>query len=309
VSRTASAEDIRKAYRELARKYHPDLHPDDEAAKAKFKQVQAAFDVLNDASKREMYDRYGSSFEGVGGGGPRGWGGGPFQGGGFPGGGGAEIDLESLFGGAGGFEQMFGGRGRGTAAGGRRRRPAQAAGADVTARITIPFRLAIDGGKTDIQVDRGGTKETISVTIPQGVPDGARMRLRGQGEPGSGGGPAGDLLLEVGIEPHAVFRRDGDTLELTLPVTLAEAIEGAKVDVPTPWGTIALKVPPRTSGGRKLRAGGMGVRHANGSKGDLIAEVQIVLPDTTDAAAVERLLDAARVAQGGAGSPRAQLSW
>jgi DnaJ-class molecular chaperone len=309
VPRTASAEDIRKAYRDLARKYHPDLHPDDDAAKEKFKQVQAAFDVLNDASKREMYDRYGSSFEGVGGGGPRGWGGGPFQGGGFPGGGGAEIDLESLFGGAGGFEQMFGGRGRGTAAGGRRRRPAQAAGADVTARITIPFRLAIDGGKTDIQVDRGGTKETISVTIPQGVPDGARMRLRGQGEPGSGGGPAGDLLLEVGIEPHAVFRRDGDTLELTLPVTLAEAIEGAKVDVPTPWGTIALKVPPRTSGGRKLRAGGMGVRHANGSKGDLIAEVQIVLPDTTDASAVERLLDAARVAQGGAGSPRAQLSW
>jgi DnaJ-class molecular chaperone len=309
VPRTASAEDIRKAYRDLARKYHPDLHPDDDAAKEKFKQVQAAFDVLNDASKREMYDRYGSSFEGVGGGGPRGWGSGPFQGGGFPGGGGAEIDLESLFGGAGGFEQMFGGRGRGTAAGGRRRRPAQAAGADVTARITIPFRLAIDGGKTDIQVDRGGTKETISVTIPQGVPDGARMRLRGQGEPGSGGGPAGDLLLEVGIEPHAVFRRDGDTLELTLPVTLAEAIEGAKVDVPTPWGTIALKVPPRTSGGRKLRAGGMGVRHANGSKGDLIAEVQIVLPDTTDAAAVERLLDAARVAQGGAGSPRAQLSW
>jgi DnaJ-class molecular chaperone len=309
VPRTASAEDIRKAYRDLARKYHPDLHPDDDAAKEKFKQVQAAFDVLNDPSKREMYDRYGSSFEGVGGGGPRGWGGGPFQGGGFPGGGGAEIDLESLFGGAGGFEQMFGGRGRGTAAGGRRRRPAQAAGADVTARITIPFRLAIDGGKTDIQVDRGGTKETISVTIPQGVPDGARMRLRGQGEPGSGGGPAGDLLLEVGIEPHAVFRRDGDTLELTLPVTLAEAIEGAKVDVPTPWGTIALKVPPRTSGGRKLRAGGMGVRHANGSKGDLIAEVQIVLPDTTDAAAVERLLDAARVAQGGAGSPRAQLSW
>jgi DnaJ-class molecular chaperone len=309
VPRTASAEDIRKAYRDLARKYHPDLHPDDDAAKEKFKQVQAAFDVLNDASKREMYDRYGSSFEGVGGGGPRGWGGGPFQGGGFPGGGGAEIDLESLFGGAGGFEQMFGGRGRGTAAGGRRRRPAQAAGADVTARITVPFRLAIDGGKTDIQVDRGGTKETISVTIPQGVPDGARMRLRGQGEPGSGGGPAGDLLLEVGIEPHAVFRRDGDTLELTLPVTLAEAIEGAKVDVPTPWGTIALKVPPRTSGGRKLRAGGMGVRHANGSKGDLIAEVQIVLPDTTDAAAVERLLDAARVAQGGAGSPRAQLSW
>jgi len=316
VPRTASAEDIRKAYRELARKYHPDLHPDDESAKEKFKQVQAAFDVLNEPSKREMYDRYGSSFEGVAGGGQRGgWGGGPFPGGGgFPGGGagggGAEIDLESLFGGAGGFEQLFGGgRSRGAANGGRRRRQTQVPGEDVTARIGIPFKLAIDGGKTDIQIDRGGSNETISVTIPQGVPDGARMRLRGQGEPGSGGGPAGDLLLEVGIEPHPVFRRDGDTLEVTLPVTLAEAIEGAKVDVPTPWGTIALKVPPRTSSGRKLRAGGMGVRHANGKNGDLIAEVQIVLPDTADADAIGRLLEAAQAAQAGATSPRASLTW
>lgn len=309
VARTASAEDIRKAYRDLARKYHPDLHPDDESAKQKFKQVQAAFDVLNDPSKREMYDRYGSSFEGVGAGGPRGgWGGGPFPGGGggFPGGG--EIDLESLFGGAGGFEQIFGGggAGRGRAAGGRRRRTAQTAGEDVTARVTIPFTLAIDGGKTDLKFDRGGSAETISVTIPQGLPDGARMRLRGQGMPGTGGGPAGDLLLEVSIEPHPVFRRDGDTLELTLPITLAEAIEGAKVDVPTPWGTIALKVPPRTSGGRKLRAGGMGVRHANGSKGDLIAEVQIVLPES---ASLEPLLAAAKAAEAGGAGPRAKLAW
>jgi DnaJ-class molecular chaperone len=310
VPRTASAEDIRKAYRELARKYHPDLHPDDDSAKEKFKQVQAAFDVLNDQSKREMYDRYGSSFEGVGGGGPRGgWGGGPFQGGGFPGGGGgAEIDIESLFGGAGGFEQLFGG-GQPRAGGGRRRRQTQTPGEDVTAKISLPFRLAIDGGKTDLQLDRGGKRETISVTIPQGVPDGARMRLRGQGQPGGGGGPAGDLVLEVGIEPHPVFRRDGDTLEVTLPVTLAEAIEGAKVDVPTPWGTIALKVPPRTSGGKKLRAGGMGVRHANGAKGDLIAEVQIVLPEAGDAASLETLLEAAKAAQGDGAGPRTLLKW
>jgi DnaJ-class molecular chaperone len=309
VPRTASAEDIRKAYRDLARKYHPDLHPDDESAKQKFKQVQAAFDVLNDSSKREMYDRYGSSFEGVGAGGPRGGWGGPFPGGGaggFPGGGG-EIDLESLFGGAGGFEQLFGGGGgRGRATAGRKRRTAQTAGEDVTARVTIPFKLAIDGGKTDLKLDRGGSTETISVTIPQGLPDGARMRLRGQGMPGAGGGPAGDLLLEVGIEPHAVFRRDGDTLEVTLPITLAEAIEGAKVDVPTPWGTIALKVPPRTSGGRKLRAGGMGVRHANGSKGDLIAEVQIVLPE---AASLDALLAAAKTLDAGSAGPRTQLKW
>jgi DnaJ-class molecular chaperone len=311
VPRTASAEDIRKAYRELARKYHPDLHPDDDSAKEKFKQLQAAFDVLNDPSKREMYDRYGSSFEGVGAGGPRGggWGGGPFPGaGGAPGGGGAEIDLESLFGGGGGFGDLFGGGG-GTRSRGRRR-AARAAGEDVTARIDIPFTLAIDGGKTDVRFDRNGKAETISVTIPQGLPDGARMRLRGQGLPGTGGGPAGDLLLEVRVEPHPLFRRSGDTLEVTLPVSIAEAIEGAKVDVPTPWGTIALKVPAGTSGGRKLRAAGMGVRHANGAKGDLIAEVQIVLPDMADAAAREALLAAAKAAAGSAAAgPRSALRW
>jgi DnaJ-class molecular chaperone len=310
VPRTASAEDIRKAYRELARKYHPDLHPDDDAAKDKFKKVQAAFDVLNDPSKREMYDRYGSSFEGVGGPGAGGWGGGPFPGGGGAGGfpGGQEIDLESLFGGAGGFGEMFG-RGRAKTPRGRRR-PTQMPGEDVTASIEVPFRLAIDGGKTDVRVDREGATETITVTIPQGLPDGARMRLRGQGLPGSGGGPAGDLLLEVHVLPHPVYRRAGDTLELTLPVSLSEAIAGAKVDVPTPWGTIALRIPPGTSGGRKLRAAGMGVRHANGSKGDLIAEVQIALPTATDSAAFEKLLEAARGAEAsGTAEPRAQLRW
>ena len=298
VPRTASAEDIRKAYRELARKYHPDLHPDDESAKAKFKQVQSAFDVLNDPSKREMYDRYGSSFGGVGGG--------PFPGGkgGFQGGG--EIDLESLFGGAGGFGDLFGaGRSRPGSRG--RKRSTQIPGEDVTARIDVPFRLAIDGGKTDVRVDRSGKVETITVTIPQGLPDGGRMRLRGQGLPGSGGGPAGDLLLEVRVEPHAVFRRDGDTLEVTLPVTLSEALAGAKVDVPTPWGTIALRIPPGTSSGRKLRAAGMGVRHANGATGDLIAEVQIMLPP--EAASAAALLEAARAAEVGAADPRAQLRW
>ncbi|MFM9196197.1 MAG: J domain-containing protein, partial [Planctomycetia bacterium] len=232
---------------------------------------------------------------------------GPFPGaGGFPGG---EIDLESLFGGAGGFAEMFRGAGGGGGRGPRgRKRAAQVAGEDVTARIEVPFRLAIEGGKTDVRLDRDGKTETISVTIPQGLPDGGRMRLRGQGLPGSGGGPAGDLLLEVRVEPHPVFRRDGDTLEVTLPISLAEAIEGAKVDVPTPWGTISLRIPAGTSGGRKLRAAGMGVRHANGAKGDLIAEVQIMLPESADAAAVARLLEAAKAAAGTT-APRALLRW
>ena len=308
VARTATAEDIRKAYREMARKYHPDLHPDDDAAKEQFKKVQAAFDVLNDPSKREMYDRYGSSFEGVRGGD----GGGSWspqgQAGPFPGEfqSGGEVDLESIFGG--GFGDLFGG-GRGRR-GNRRRRTASTPGEDLTASIRIPFRRAIDGGKTDVRLERDGRGETMSVTIPQGLPDGARMRLRGQGRPGSGGGPAGDLLLEVRVDSHPVYRREGDTLSVILPVTLSEAINGAKVDLPTPWGTISLRIPPQTSSGKRLRATGMGVRHANGAKGDLIADVQIVLPTSNDASAMEALLEAARAAEAAVTEPpRAALTW
>ncbi len=300
VPRTASAEDIRKAYRDLARKYHPDLHPDDESAKDKFKKVQTAFDTLNDASKREMYDRYGSSFEGFAPGGGSGWAGGPFPGGGqASGGGGQEIDLESLFG-AGGFAELFGGGGRRSRG---QRRPAAAAGEDIAASISVPFRLAIEGGSTDMRVDRDGRSETISVKIPQGLPDGSRMRLRGQGTPGRGGGPAGDLLLQVHVEPHPLFHRDRDTLECKLPITLAEAVQGGKVDLPTPWGTIALKIPPMTSSGRKLRAQGMGVRNANGVSGDLIAEVLIMLPSEIDGSVVSA------IATTNQPDPRSKMRW
>lgn len=301
VSRTATSEDIQKAYREMARKYHPDLHPDDDAAKEQFKKVQMAFDVLNDPSKREMYDRYGSSFEGVnaGGGGwsPQGHQGG-FQAGG-------EVDLESLFGG--GFADLFGGGKRRSS---RPRRSASTQGEDITANIRIPFQLAIDGGKTEVRFDRDGHSETLSITIPQGLPDGARMRLRGQGRPGSGGGAAGDLLLEVGVEPHPVYRREGDTLAVNLPISLSEALEGAKVDLPTPWGVISLRLPAGTSSGKKLRAAGMGVRHTNGSKGDLIAEVQIVLPDLKNEAESKSLLDAVKAAElSSPKDPRAAIKW
>ena len=301
VSRTATSEDIQKAYREMARKYHPDLHPDDNAAKEQFKKVQTAFDVLNDPSKREMYDRYGSSFEGVGAGGGGGWS--PQgQAGGFQSGG--EVDLESLFGGGGGFADLFGGGKR------RTRRNPRTPGEDITAHIRVPFQLAIDGGKTEVRFERDNKYETLSITIPQGLPDGSRMRLRGQGRPGRGGGATGDLLLEVNVEQHAVYRREGDTLAVSLPISLSEALEGAKVDLPTPWGTISLRIPEGTSSGKKLRAGGMGVRHANGSKGDLIAEVQIVLPVSDDEAASKALLDSAKIVEASVQEdPRAAIKW
>ena len=307
VSRTATSEDIQKAYREMARKYHPDLHPDDDAAKEQFKKVQTAFDALNDPSKREMYDRYGSSFEGVGAGGGGGGGGGwspQGQPGGFQSGG--EVDLESLFGG-GGFADLFGGGKRRSS---RTRRNPRTPGEDITANICVPFQLAIDGGKTEVRFERDGKHETLSITIPQGLPDGSRMRLRGQGRPGHGGGVAGDLLLDVGVEQHAAYRREGDTLAVSLPISLSEALEGAKVDLPTPWGTITLRIPAGTSSGKKLRAGGMGVRHANGSKGDLIAEVQIVLPISDDEAASKALLESAKVVEASVQDDlRATIKW
>ena len=161
-----------------------------------------------------------------------------------------------------------------------------------------------------MRFERDNKHETLSITIPQGLPDGSRMRLRGQGRPGRGGGVAGDLLLEVNVEQHAVYRREGDTLAVSLPISLSEALEGAKVDLPTPWGTISLRIPEGTSSGKKLRAGGMGVRHANGSKGDLIAEVQIVLPVSDDEAASKALLDSAKIVEASVQEdPRAAIKW
>ena len=202
---------------------------------------------------------------------------------------------------------MFGGGKRRSS---RPRRSASTQGEDITANIRIPFQLAIDGGKTEVRFDRDGHSETLSITIPQGLPDGARMRLRGQGRPGSGGGAAGDLLLEVGVEPHPVYRREGDTLAVNLPISLSEALEGAKVDLPTPWGVISLRLPAGTSSGKKLRAAGMGVRHTNGSKGDLIAEVQIVLPELKNEAESKSLLDAVKAAElSSPKDPRAAIKW
>lgn len=301
VARDASPEDIQKAYRRLARKHHPDLHPDDKTAKQKFQEIQQAFDVLNDAKKRELYDRYGANFEQMGahpGGGP---GAGPFGyggPGGYPGGGGnfEEVDLSQFFGdrfgggGAGGggnpFGDLFTQFTRSTGRKGRGKRTAEEApprGADITHQIEIPFPTSIVGGETSLQVQRPtGKVETLNVKIPAGIEDGKTIRLRGQGEPSPLGGEAGDLLLKIRVEAHPHFHRRGQNLYVKLPVSLGEAAAGAKVDVPTPRGTVSLRVPPGSSTGTKLRIKGHGVGPDRDSSGDLFAEVQVMLPAHLD---------------------------
>jgi len=281
VKRDASEDDIQKAYRKLARKYHPDMNPDDASAKSKFQEVQSAFEVLSDPEKRKRYDQFGTSEPHFGPGGPGGGGGakwtyqtGPQS---YP------FDLNDLFGGgggeegAGGFADLFK-QFRRTGGAGRRAAHAER-GADLKHEMTVPFHTAIKGGEVAVSVQRAsGNLETITIKIPPGIDDGKRIRVRGQGEPGEGGGPAGDILVTIHVSPHPYFRRTGNRLDVRVPVSLAEAVEGAKIDVPTPWGTIALSIPPGTSSGKRLRVKGHGVRPKNGEHGDLFAEIQIVLP-------------------------------
>jgi DnaJ-class molecular chaperone len=310
VSRGASESEIQSAYRKLARKHHPDLNPDDKTAQGKFKKVQQAYDVLSDPAKREQYDRYGSAFESMGGAGPR------------PGGQGAtwtvppgasfeEIDLGDLFGdrmgGGGGFADLFkqftaGSRRAGRAA--ARGQPQR--GVDLIHELEVPFTTAVTGGKASLRVQRADSRiETIDVKIPPGIEDGRKIRLRGQGETPPGGGEPGDILITVRVGKHPYFRRDGRNLELSVPVTLAEAALGARIDVPTPKGTVTVTVPKGTSGGKKLRIKGHGICDGE-SAGDLLAELLIVLPEKLSDEELQQIkkLSADRPA-----NPRGDLRW
>jgi DnaJ-class molecular chaperone len=304
VSRDASADDIQKAYRRLARKYHPDVNPDDATAKKKFQEIQKAYEVLNDAEKRELYDRYGSSFETMGAGDPRG-------GGGAGGASFNQVDFEQLFGGrAGGGESPFAdifGQFAGGGAGPRRRpRPRATRGTHVQHTLTVPFQSAILGGEAQLSVKRPtGKVETITVKIPVGIESGKTIRLRGQGNASQTGGPAGDLLIKINAAPHAHYQRRGDDLEIDLPVTLGEATFGARIDLPTPQGEITLTVPPATSSGKRLRIKGHGVKTKTGS-GDLYVEIQIVLPQEIDETTKEyvKQIEAAQQL-----TPRKDITW
>ncbi|XZE43079.1 DnaJ C-terminal domain-containing protein [Pirellulaceae bacterium SH467] len=261
VEKTASAEEITKAYRKLARKHHPDLNPDDAGAKKRFQEIQTAYDCLNDSDKRAKYDQFGAGYEQLGG---QPFGGDGTQGfdfGDIFGGGGSPVDFSSIFG-------QFGG--------GRSRR--QPRGADVSAEIFVPIRTLVQGGETQIQLNTNGTAESITVKIPAGIEPGKKIRLRGRGQSVHGGKP-GDLLLTVHAETNPHYKLSGRNLELRLPISLAEAIQGGRIDVQTPSGTISLTIPPMSSSGKKLRLKGQGFKGSDGIAGDMLVELMIKLPD------------------------------
>ncbi len=287
VNRDATKDQIQRAYRKLALKYHPDRTQGDESARDKFKRVQEAYDVLSHEEKREAYNRYGADFEKIRSGGFRpDAGGASFEG----------LDLESIFGGRGGggggfengfsdfFEQLRGARGGGGSGGRATRRRAQqpVAGENLRHELNISLHKAITGGVVEFYLATSSGRHKLAVTLPPGVESGTKMRLRGKGEVSPNGGPPGDLILLVTVSDHAYFRRSGKNLEMTLPVTLKEAALGAKIDVPTPTKTITLSIPPGTSSGKKLRLKGQGVDDGKGVPGDMIAQVQIILPKTID---------------------------
>jgi len=283
VAKTASQEEIQKAYRQLARKYHPDFNQNDpKGAKEKFQKVQEAYDVLGNPEKRQVFDQYGVSPDQMGTGGGHGPGQWSF-GGGFPGRGGtagwgaagrssrkANFQFENLD----DIMHMFG-SGFGSASpdemfGTTRPRP----GRDIEQALTIPFTLAIAGGKVDIKVG----SEMVSVTIPAGIEDGKKIRLPGLGGASPNGGASGNLLITIHVEEHPFFSRRGNNLYVDVPISLKEAVFGAKIDIPSPKGNVTLTVPPGTSSGMKLRIKQCGVATASGGAGDLFAILLVTLP-------------------------------
>lgn len=272
VSRGASADEIKKAFRKLAKDYHPDKNPGDKAAEDRFKRITAAFDLLGDAEKRAKFDRGEIDADGREqyrgfSGGARGQGG--FGQGGFGGGGARttfdDIDLEDILGG------MFGGGGA-RPRGGAGRGPTR--GQDVRASLEISLEDSIQGSTRRIQFSDG---RTLDVTIPKGADDGQVIRLKGQGVPSPRGGPAGDALIELKIAPHSLYQREGADLTMDLAVPLADAVLGGKVAVRTPDGVVNLTVPKGSNSGQVMRLKGKGA-YAGGRRGDLKARLMIQLP-------------------------------
>lgn len=278
VARDASADDIRKAYRQLAKENHPDLHPGDTAAEERFKAVSAAYDLLGDPDKRGRFDRgeidaggqekpeqqYYRHYADAG----------------------AEHPYHSTEGFADFadkgdvFSDLFGhARGPGQAGDGQGR-TFRMRGGDARYSFAVDFLDAVNGAKQRINLPDGAA---LDLTIPVGVRDGQVLRLKGKGLAGIGGGPPGDALVEVHVRPHKLFRREGDDIHIELPVTLAEAVRGAKIDVPTTSGAVTMTVPKGANSGTRLRLKGKGVAAGKaGKRGDQYVTLKVVLPDQPD---------------------------
>ena len=288
VSKSASAAEVKKAYRKLAKELHPDVNPGNKKSEEKFKEVGAAFEILGDEKKRKLYDEFGEDAAKLGFDeakaaqyrqyrtqAPRG--GGREQPGGFHFDfGGGDVNVEDLFG------DVFGTRRRGRARGPR-------AGADVEASLEVSLHDAVLGAERDVHLtSETGEPRRLKVKIPPGVTDGSRIRLAGQGSPGERGGPPGELYLIVGVKPHPLVKRDGDDLTVELPVTVAEAMLGAEVQLPTFEGSVHLRIPPGSQTGKRLRLKARGVPHlGGGGRGDLYARLSVRVPEATSPEAKE----------------------
>ncbi len=284
VSRSASEKEIRQAYRKLARKYHPDLNPNDKQGEERFKEIGRAYEVLSDADKRKKYDRWGHNWERIeqaekaGATAGAGFRGAP---GGFrwttTGGGGADAGFDDeMLGGL--FDQLLRGAGR---SGARARSNARIPGEDYEHPTEVTLEEAFAGAVRMIQIQEpNGQGKTIEVKIPPGVTDGSRVRVAGKGSAGVGGGRPGDLYLLISVQPHPRFKRDGDDLSVPVDVPLYAALLGGEVNVPTPRGTrLALKLPSETQNGQRFRLAGQGMPQLGSSqRGDLYAEVRVVVP-------------------------------
>jgi molecular chaperone DnaJ len=299
VKKNASDDELKKAYRGLAKKFHPDKNKGNKEAENKFKEVSEAYAVLSDTEKREQYDRLGK--EAFRGGGP---GGNPFAGGANPFGG---FDFSQFTNAAGGraragrrstgaggftdiFSDLFGGGGE----------PGPQRGGDLEAELTIDFRDAILGTTMDLVLNGKGVK----VKIPEGVADGQKIRLRGKGAPGNNGGPAGDLNVLIHVRAHPLFERRGDDIYIDLPIKVGEAIRGAEVEVPTIQGPVRARIPAGTQGGQTFRLRGKGVKKKT-TAGDHYYRVEITVPKSSAA----DVLEAAETIDASYGEePRAKLN-
>lgn len=289
VSKSASADEIKKAYRELARTWHPDRNQGNDDAERRFKEIQAAYEVLGDEQKRKQYDRFGA-------GGPtpdfQSWGGGQ-----APGGAGfdfSDLDLNSI------FEQFFSrGAGGGGRASGQRRRQRAQPGPNLEHTVWVSLEEAATGTHREVLIQNtGGDSERVSFRIPAGIADGQKIRLKGQGSHGPGG--RGDLLVTCHVQGHGQLRRVGQDLFVEAPLPFYDAALGTKIEVPTLGGTTVVTVPPGTSSGSKLRLRGQGLRdERKGTTGDLFVQIKVEIPRKLSPRAVE-LLQALRdeLAQG-----------